>query len=184
VVELIQRLAKEEGAAVVLVTHDNRILDIADRILHLEDGRIKNLMDAVGDDAGRLLNIMARFEPDAYTELAAFALALTRVASADQDVSAEENTTIRRILHEVSGLSDGEAELVMHLSHSMLGIHGTKQEPVTHEPGSEGHQRQQQLLESLYAVAAADGNVSPEELEEIDHIAAELGIIAQPTRIQ
>lgn len=184
VVELIQRLAKEEGAAVVLVTHDNRILDIADRILHLEDGRIKNLMDAVGDDAGRLLNIMARFEPSAYTELAAFALALTRVASADQHINDEENIVIRRILHDVSGLSDGEAELVMHLSHAMLGMHGAAQDPVIHEPGSEGHQRQQQLLESLHAVAAADGDVSAEELAEIDRIAAELGIIAQPTKIQ
>jgi len=182
VVELIQRLAKEEGAAVVLVTHDNRILDIADRILHLEDGRIKNLMDAVGDDAGRLLNIMARFEPDTYTELAAFALALTRVASADQHINEEENIAIRRILHEVSGLSEGEAELVMHLSHSMLGIHGATQEPVIHEPGSEGYQRQQQLLESLHAVAAADGQVSPDEVAEIDRIAAELGITTRPTK--
>ena len=40
VVEIMQRLAKEEGCAVLLVTHDNRILDIADRILHMEDGRI------------------------------------------------------------------------------------------------------------------------------------------------
>jgi putative ABC transport system ATP-binding protein len=178
VVELIQRLAKEEGAAVVLVTHDNRILDIADRILHLEDGRVKNLMDAVGDDAGRLLNIMARFEPGAYTELAAFALALTRVASADQNIDAEESAAIRRILREVSHLSEGEAELVMHLSRSMLGTHGAVREPVIHEPGSEGYQRQQQLLEALHAVAAADGETSPQEMAEIDRIAAELGIVA------
>ncbi len=40
VVELLQRLAKEQGAAVLMVTHDNRILDLADRIVHMEDGRI------------------------------------------------------------------------------------------------------------------------------------------------
>ncbi|NJM69970.1 MAG: ATP-binding cassette domain-containing protein [Scytonema sp. RU_4_4] len=40
VVDIIQRLAKEEGCSVLLVTHDNRILDIADRIVHMEDGRI------------------------------------------------------------------------------------------------------------------------------------------------
>ncbi|MDJ0708480.1 MAG: DevA family ABC transporter ATP-binding protein [Leptolyngbyaceae cyanobacterium MO_188.B28] len=40
VVEIMQRLARDEGCAVLLVTHDNRILDIADRILHMEDGRI------------------------------------------------------------------------------------------------------------------------------------------------
>lgn len=41
VVDIIQRLAKEEGCSVLLITHDNRILDIADRIVHMEDGRIQ-----------------------------------------------------------------------------------------------------------------------------------------------
>jgi len=179
VVELIQRLAREEGAAVVLVTHDNRILDIADRILHLEDGRIKNLMDAVGDDAGRLLNIMARFDPTAHSELAAFALALTRVASADQRIDEEENAAIRRILREVSHLSEGEAELVMQLSHSMLGPHGISTAGIT-DTDEETRRRRQHWLEALQAVAAADGEVTPEELAEIEHIAAELGI-SSPT---
>ncbi len=40
VVEIMQRLAKEQGCTILLVTHDNRILDIADRILHMEDGRL------------------------------------------------------------------------------------------------------------------------------------------------
>ncbi|XGV96426.1 MAG: DevA family ABC transporter ATP-binding protein [Leptolyngbya sp. BL-A-14] len=38
VVELMQRLAKEQGCTILLVTHDNRILDIADRIVQMEDG--------------------------------------------------------------------------------------------------------------------------------------------------
>jgi len=33
-------LARRHGCAVLLVTHDNRILDVADRILHIEDGRL------------------------------------------------------------------------------------------------------------------------------------------------
>ncbi len=40
VVELMQRLAKEQDCTILLVTHDNRILDIADRIVHLEDGEL------------------------------------------------------------------------------------------------------------------------------------------------
>jgi putative ABC transport system ATP-binding protein len=40
VVDIMQRLARKEGCTVLLVTHDNRILDIADRILHMEDGRL------------------------------------------------------------------------------------------------------------------------------------------------
>jgi putative ABC transport system ATP-binding protein len=37
---LLQRLAKEEGRAVAMVTHDPRVLEFGDRILLLEDGRI------------------------------------------------------------------------------------------------------------------------------------------------
>ncbi|GET37446.1 DevA family ABC transporter ATP-binding protein [Microseira wollei] len=40
VVEIMQRLAKEQGGTILIVTHDNRILDIADRIVHMEDGRL------------------------------------------------------------------------------------------------------------------------------------------------
>lgn len=40
VVEIIKKMAKEMGVTVVLVTHDNRILDIADRIVSLVDGNI------------------------------------------------------------------------------------------------------------------------------------------------
>ncbi|HEY9802369.1 MAG TPA: DevA family ABC transporter ATP-binding protein [Leptolyngbyaceae cyanobacterium] len=40
VVEILQRLAKEQGCAILLVTHDNRILDIADRIIYMEDGSL------------------------------------------------------------------------------------------------------------------------------------------------
>lgn len=172
VVQLIQQLAKEHGAAVVLVTHDNRILDIADRILNLEDGRIRHLMDAVGDDAGRLLNLMARYDPNAYSELAAFALALTRVAAADRKILAEESALIRQILRDVSHLSEGEAELVMQLSNSMLGVQDRTHTP--EPPGSEA--RRHELLDALHAVAAVDGLASPEELAEIDRIAAELGL--------
>ncbi len=40
VVELMQKLAKEQNCTILLVTHDNRILDIADRIVYMEDGRL------------------------------------------------------------------------------------------------------------------------------------------------
>lgn len=40
VIELLQKLAHEHGRAVVMVTHDPRVLSYGDRIIHLEDGRI------------------------------------------------------------------------------------------------------------------------------------------------
>jgi len=38
VIELLQRLARQHDRAVVMVTHDPRVLSYGDRILHLEDG--------------------------------------------------------------------------------------------------------------------------------------------------
>lgn len=42
VVNLIQQLAHQQHCTVLLVTHDTRILDIADRTLHIEDGRLSS----------------------------------------------------------------------------------------------------------------------------------------------
>ncbi len=42
-VSLLKRLAKESQTTILLVTHDYRILDIADRVVELEDGVIKKV---------------------------------------------------------------------------------------------------------------------------------------------
>ncbi|BAQ63990.1 DevA family ABC transporter ATP-binding protein [Geminocystis sp. NIES-3709] len=40
VVEIMQKLAKEQGCTILIVTHDDRILDVAERIIELEDGHL------------------------------------------------------------------------------------------------------------------------------------------------
>lgn len=45
VVDLLKRMGAASGMTTLLVTHDNRILDRADRILTLEDGRIVTVED-------------------------------------------------------------------------------------------------------------------------------------------
>ncbi|MFN3513312.1 MAG: ABC transporter ATP-binding protein [Phenylobacterium sp.] len=40
VIKLLQRAAKQHGAAVICVTHDPRLEAYADRVIHIEDGRI------------------------------------------------------------------------------------------------------------------------------------------------
>jgi len=42
VVTLMQQLAKEENCTILMVTHDNRILDVADRLINLVDGRLES----------------------------------------------------------------------------------------------------------------------------------------------
>lgn len=40
VVTILQELAKQQQCTILIVTHDNRILDVADRIINMVDGRI------------------------------------------------------------------------------------------------------------------------------------------------
>jgi putative ABC transport system ATP-binding protein len=40
VIRLIRRAARDHGAAVICVTHDHRLESFADRVIHIDDGRI------------------------------------------------------------------------------------------------------------------------------------------------
>ena len=40
IVDLLKRLALDQSCSVLMVTHDPRILDVADRVLKMEDGRL------------------------------------------------------------------------------------------------------------------------------------------------
>ena len=49
---LLRRIAKEENRGVIIVSHDQRIKDVADRILWLEDGQFKNVVEMAIDPVG------------------------------------------------------------------------------------------------------------------------------------
>jgi putative ABC transport system ATP-binding protein len=59
VVEHMQRLAREQGTTILLVTHDNRILDVADRIVHLEDGELMSFTDSVISNNDQMMSLLA-----------------------------------------------------------------------------------------------------------------------------
>ena len=48
VMELMRRLGRTENRALVVVTHDSRIFEFADRIAEMEDGRITQVVDSPG----------------------------------------------------------------------------------------------------------------------------------------
>jgi putative ABC transport system ATP-binding protein len=60
VVDRMQSLARERGTTILLVTHDNRILDVADRILHLEDGKLTTFTDAVIANTEQMMHLLAQ----------------------------------------------------------------------------------------------------------------------------
>ncbi len=43
IMHLLQRIASEQNLSVVIVSHDQRIKDVADRVLWLEDGQFKEV---------------------------------------------------------------------------------------------------------------------------------------------
>lgn len=49
IMRLLRSIAKVQGRSVVIVSHDQRIKDIADRVLWLEDGRFKEMVTMVTD---------------------------------------------------------------------------------------------------------------------------------------
>ena len=45
----LREIAKERGRSVIIVSHDERIKDIADRVLWIEDGQLKDLVTMATD---------------------------------------------------------------------------------------------------------------------------------------
>jgi putative ABC transport system ATP-binding protein len=60
VVELLKELATEDGATIMMVTHDNRILEYADRIVNMVDGNI--VSDVILRDAVEICEFLKTIE--------------------------------------------------------------------------------------------------------------------------
>jgi putative ABC transport system ATP-binding protein len=60
VVRLFKDLTVEEGTAIVMVTHDHRIIELADRLVHMVDGRI--VSDIMLNDALRICEFLKEVE--------------------------------------------------------------------------------------------------------------------------
>jgi putative ABC transport system ATP-binding protein len=60
VVGLFKELTVEDGAAILMVTHDHRIIELADRLVHMVDGRI--VSDVMLNDALRICEFLKDVE--------------------------------------------------------------------------------------------------------------------------
>ncbi len=68
IMRLLRKIAREQGRSVVIVSHDQRIKDIADRVLWLEDGRFKEMVSMATDPVCGMT--VEREKAPANTELA------------------------------------------------------------------------------------------------------------------
>ncbi len=137
----------------------------------------------------RIAARLERLGPDNARYVAAFAAVLTRVAHADLRVTETESEAMKGALERIAGLGSEEADLAVEIAQTLAAdFGGTENYLATREFRAISDRTQRtQLLHSLYAVAAADGLISPEESAEIRRIAEELGFAPEeltPIRAQ
>ncbi len=97
VVTLLQKLAKDHGSTILIVTHDNRILDVADRIVNMVDGHVVADVDVQESLAvGELLQSCDVFKNSAPQLLASISNEMKRETfEAGQDIIRDKFYVIR-----------------------------------------------------------------------------------------
>ena len=129
------------------------------------------------DTVRQIASQLERLEPDQARYLASFAYVLARLANADLRIEASETAEMERAVREIAHLSDAEAALVVQIAQSQaVNLGGTQDYLITRQFRQISTREQRgELLECLYAVAAADGRIGGEEGAEIVKIGEELG---------
>jgi uncharacterized tellurite resistance protein B-like protein len=129
------------------------------------------------DTVRRIVGELDKLEAARARYLAAFAYVLSRVAGADLDISDVETAEMVRLVERVGHLPEAQAIVVVEIAKSQNRLFGgTENFLVTREFREIATDEQRrELLECVFAVAAADQAITGEEEAQIWQIAAELG---------
>jgi uncharacterized tellurite resistance protein B-like protein len=121
---------------------------------------------------------LERLSPERARFFAAFAYLLARVADADLEVADRERDAISRQLQQHAGLSEHDARMVAELSILQAEELGGSTHNIVSRQFRELSDRSERLrlIDGLFAVAAADDEVSLQEGNEVFRIAEELGL--------
>ena len=102
IIDFIQSLARTEGCAVMIVTHDSRILNVADRILTLDDGRMietdaifERLADELAGLFAGLPQVFAYFPEDGPPRLAEYEPQRQQFAAATEALNKRASDHVR-----------------------------------------------------------------------------------------
>ena len=153
VLGLFDELAAQ-GSAIVLVTHDKRILEQATRILMLEDGQLVPPADRLLKDTTHSVRTLMHLDSKRLGRMLSFGHALAQVAVADGRVDDDERSAMSRALERREVFNGPEVELVVELA--------LAQARAWQEAGIDDDGRSK-LADALYEVAAADNVVTEEE---------------------
>ncbi len=165
VMDLFAELAAA-GSAVVLVTHDKRVIDQADRVLTLEDGHLVPTADQYMKDTSGSLQKLMEIDPDRLGRMMSFGHALAQVALADGVVDAMEREAMRSSLRSQKIFSGAELNLVVDLALAQARAWQRASQDVEHLDA---------LEQAAEAVASADSVVTDEERQVIRELLGRRG---------
>jgi uncharacterized tellurite resistance protein B-like protein len=119
-----------------------------------------------------------RLAPDQARYVAAFAFVLSRLAAADEHVSAEEAHAMETLIREKADLPPGQARLVVEMATRQQRLFGATDDfLVTRElQRNASYEQRLHLVECLFSIAATDARLTFQEADEISRIARELRI--------
>lgn len=130
------------------------------------------------DTVRKIVHKLDQMAPEQARYIAAFAYILSRVARSDMNISAAEVAEMERRVMTVGGLPEDQAVLVVQIAKTQATLFGgTENFLVTREFDQMATREQKlALLRCLFAVAAADDQISTVEDREIRLINDELNL--------
>jgi putative ABC transport system ATP-binding protein len=142
------------GTAVVLVTHDKRIIEQADRILMMEEGMLVPAADRIMKDTSSSLRTLSQLDPKRLGRMMSFGHALAQVAIADGKADLSERAAMVAALSSRQTFSGAEIELVVDLALAQAQAWDSLDRSA---------EDREELARALEAVAAADSVVTDDE---------------------
>lgn len=160
VLELFDELA-QSGSAVVLVTHDKRVIEQADRILMLEEGRTVPPADRLIKDTSNSMRTLMQIDSQRLGNMMSLGHALARVALADGRIDMAERDNMVATLASRRRFAGAEVELIVDLALAQAQAW---------QAAATDTALRAELAEALQAVAGADNHITESELAVITQL--------------
>jgi putative ABC transport system ATP-binding protein len=184
IIDFIQSLARTEGCAVMIVTHDSRILDVADRILTLDDGRMietdvifERLADELAGLFASLPQVFAYFPDDSPPRLAEYEAQHRQFAAATEALNVRTSDHVRlKVKPEAAHRADALQQMLSAVRslETLLGEFAghLRSAPPDLQRGT-GHVLQQALETVLLTAADALRTRAPDDIDILARIASD-----------
>jgi len=184
IIDFIQSLARTEGCAVMIVTHDSRILDVADRILTLVDGRMietdaifERLADELAGLFAGLPQVFAFFPEDGPPRLAEHEAQHQQFAAATEALNLRTSDHVRlKLKPEAAHRADALQQMLAGVRslEALLGEFAAhlRSAPPELQRGI-GHALQQALETVLLTAADALRTRDPDDIDILTRIASD-----------